>query len=348
MKVLLTGDWHITNKNPKFKRDNNGVSDLLEAQLNFVEWLKSLLLEDHYDMLIFLGDLTHVPTLDPLTLTYLNRMLKSLVDVGKPLIFLEGNHCITDTENTFTIVGASNELIKEDHCHFVYKQEMLEIDGVRFYCFPYNSDYDSLTEDIRKANENLDSDYTNLLLYHFPCSNAVLDNGIQSKKGIALTDDIAGNFDGCYGGDFHKHQKLPLHHNAWYVGAPFDLNHGEHYDRGVMSLDIPELDFKVLNNPYQIPIIEVTQEEFKGLSKELLQNSVIKVTDSDEKFVADLKKLETYNVITLSGSKTKKSSATIINHVSVKNYKGLRREVALNTPEEDREGALNLFDKVKN
>lgn len=349
MKALIFGDVHITNKNPKYHRDDRGVSDLLLAQYEFFKWLKSLTGELSIDIIIFTGDLTDYPTMDPLTLTYCNKMLRELVDTGVHLIFIEGNHCISDRARNFTVIGALSELISEENCHFVFQDEMVQIENHRFYCYPYHSDYGGLENKISSQNEKLDKEYNNIMLFHFPCSNAMLDNGIKSVKGVHLTDEIAGNFDMVWGGDYHTHQSIEGHHYAYYVGAPFDLKNGEHQLRAVVALDLDTKGFERIENPYNIKILDMTQEEFKDAPEDLIRTSVIRVTDSDELFEEYLKGVDTYRTILMRKSVKRDRDLDAVKLIDKKNYKNVKKliEFYVEGSKEVKDKALTLFEKIK-
>lgn len=262
MKFLVTADWHISNKNSRFRVNNDGVSDLLIAQSNFVKWLVDELNTGKYDGLLFLGDLTDYATLDPVTMTFVNEMVGDLVATNVPMVFIEGNHCISDKQNNYTVVEALSKIVKVDHCNFVSKNESItwNIRGqdVTFHCFSYLSDFEKIESEVAELNSRIDPvKDINVMLFHFPTVNAVLDNGVQSINGVNLSRGITNNFDVCLGGDFHKPQCLVNNENAYYVGAPFDLKFGQEGERGVavLSLHGEGYDLEHLPNPFDHPMI---------------------------------------------------------------------------------------------
>jgi DNA repair exonuclease SbcCD nuclease subunit len=287
VKLLCFSDIHLTNRNSKFKK-TGGVSDLLLRQEKYIDHIVELADEKQVDAILFLGDWTDYPTLDPVTLTYSNRLVKHLTDhsdySGCPVIFIEGNHCISDRGNKFTVVGATNELINHDsNTSFVYQPDFVSVGDVCFHCFPYSSDYPNLEAAIAATNDDLPVAALNIMLFHFPTVNAVLDNGLQSKKGVNLSAEITDNFDLIIGGDFHYHQQLINNENAYYVGAPFSLRFGEHCDRGTVIFDIDvetkEYELEFISNPHQFPIRKATYDEVMGMTDEELMNGVYRVLD---------------------------------------------------------------------
>lgn len=291
MKILATSDLHLTNKNSKFKYTGN-VSDLLLAQDKFADFILEQM-KDH-DIFIFGGDLTDYATLDPVTLTYTSRWIAKVASCNKPCIFLEGNHCIEDSKSVFTVLGGLAEISQYSNCKFILSPERVELtlgdETLTIYTVPYAGNYKVAEGQIEAFGEEskLVSNPT-MLLFHLPCINAVLDNGFPSTKGVKIATEVSQCFDIILGGDYHKHQKLKGTANAYYIGAPFDLKMGEHYDRFVISVELNKGEYTMsrIHNPYQIPLLQLTQEEFFNLDEDTRQKSVIKVKDATSKIETD-------------------------------------------------------------
>ncbi len=290
IKLLCFSDLHLTNRNPKFKI-TNGISDLLTRQSQFVHWLVDKYHEEEYDFLLFLGDWTDYPTLDPVTQTVSSELLARII-AETNCVLIEGNHCISDTKGLHTVLGAVKpyiEMLHEDESDNILvtsNSQILSSDGmVAFHCFPYASNFPKLEAAIARANEELDTDIYNIMLFHFPTTNAVLDNQLQSKKGVALLDEIICNFDIVIGGDFHRPQQLLGAENAFYVGAPFDFNYGDHVEeRGAMSVEFDDegdIIVDMIENPFRPHIRKITAEEAIKLTKQELENNVYRVVGED-------------------------------------------------------------------
>lgn len=288
---LVTADWHFTNKNSKFRYDKNGVSDLLNAQYEFGRWLANRLMDDDIDGLLMLGDATDYATLDPITATLFYKTVDMLVKTGKHVIFLEGNHCIVDDASLFTVIGAINPMVSSRKVHCIIEPRSLGVieHGVRFFCRPYESDYKALEKSIEKDNELAATkdliEWHNVLLFHFPTVNAVLDNGVQSMNGVNLSQEITDNFTVCLGGDFHKPQQLVNNDNAYYVGAPFDLKMNQKGERGVGVLDLKEdgsYELSSIPNPFNYPMQSMEPEALVELieSGQDLSRCIVKVNDA--------------------------------------------------------------------
>lgn len=264
-KCLIFSDLHLTNKHSKFRYTDSGVSELLVAQEKFVNWVaKKAEEDDEVSGLWFLGDWSDYETLDPILQTYSNRLIKRLISTGKQVVFLEGNHCISDKGNVFTVIGAINEALYDiEDCYFVHQQSSIRLmDNLVVHVFPYISDYAELYNNISSVNESIeDSDDVDIMLFHFPTVNALLDNGLPAQTGVELTYDIVNNFDICLGGDFHQPQKIL--DDAFYVGAPFSLKFNEKGQRVLTELVISEDGYELnrYDNPFNYDMLSVTEEE---------------------------------------------------------------------------------------
>jgi DNA repair exonuclease SbcCD nuclease subunit len=271
MKLAVFSDLHLTNQNSKFRVNLNGVSDLLVAQLCFVDWMIKDAAHRGCEALLFLGDITDRATLDPITQTYFNRCINKLVSESKMdhVILLEGNHCTSDQLNRYSVLGATRELVED--AHIVTKPECIALkdkygSSLFFHVIPYGPDYTKIEKEIAELNEVLDPEGCHILLFHFPCSNAQLDNGVPSPKGVHLTEDMVSNFTLCLGGDFHRSQWLSGNSKAYYVGAPFNLKFNEQTDepRGYAIVDVDDSGFLVSRsepNPYNYEMLSVPAEE---------------------------------------------------------------------------------------
>lgn len=294
IRVILSSDDHLSNKNPKFRMDSKGVSELLVRQHKLSQFIADKLKTD-FDLYINGGDLTDYANLDPVTSTITNKYIKNIIDTGKPCIFLEGNHCISDTKNAFTVLGAISSLTDCSNVRFVFQDEILKLDKnfnftdsdedsvLVVYCFPYFSDLKALAKRIELASSSTDKSKFNLMIFHFPCSNAFLDNGMTATRGLELSEAITEGFDLCLGGDYHKHQKLINNSKSFYIGAPFDLKHGEHYDRHILSarLNTKSKKYSIdkIPNPHLLPIVDLTCSEALSMSREEALNNIVRIKD---------------------------------------------------------------------
>ena len=285
MKILVVADLHLTNKNSKFKIGKNGVSDLLEAQKQFIEYIvEKHLKTQECDYFVFLGDYTDSEILDPITLNYAAYIMSLITNHCEGSIWLEGNHCIDDRGMVNTVMSGFKRLNVPDVHWVVTEPSVCKLDRVKFYAVPYSDDYAKSQETIERYNLSLNSDYINILLFHFPTTNALLDNSFPASRGLSLTDKEIGNFDLVLGGDYHKRQKLLNASSAYYVGAPFMFTFNEDRDKGYMIIEIKddEISIEQHNNPFLYEMIKTDQNSFESLDLLDKSKSIVQVEDCDE------------------------------------------------------------------
>lgn len=267
--------------------DEAGVSDLLVAQRDFVESFCEYYRQGKYDGILFLGDWTDDSTIDPVVQRYSNECLKMLNRCDGKKIAITGNHTVYDKGNEFTVFSAASEAF--DNVKFVNNAEIIDYEGIRFHCLPYNSNYSNIEQKIEEYSMNIDYGKVNVLLFHFPLKGAKLDNGLESKDGVRYIQSDFDEFDLVLGGDFHRRQHIGQ--DTYYVGAPFDLKFGEHQTRGFTELTIDdvngEYEMDLIENPFQYNLKTVNSKEELG---EVTDKDIIRFKgDFDTKDKNDLR-----------------------------------------------------------
>jgi DNA repair exonuclease SbcCD nuclease subunit len=354
-KIAVTTDWHLTNSHSKSKLDDNGVSDFLRAQDKFSEFFA--IDSRDCDIILHLGDFTDRVTLDPITHTYFNRSVKYLIDERRPTIIIEGNHCLSDKNGMFTVLSAVGELVDMEDFHIVVEDEMIQIKDNRFYCVPYRKDYKAIEESISEINNNLDTNFVNILLFHLPTTNALLDNGLQSVGGVNLSKDITDNFDICLGGDFHTPQQLVGNDNAYYIGAPFSMKMNDVFERGYWKVDIDKSGYEIekVQNPYNYNITTLSSEQFLDYirdNEDILSRTIVKVDSEPSQELLEAisqHKSKFYSLTvgkrTINTNKTDVAAVEMFSHsqdldVIEKELKALTDDVALQA------NAVKLFELI--
>ena len=291
MKAVFFSDLHATNKSSKFKSDSNGVSDLLKAQLDFVEFMVEYADEQDASVLGFLGDLTDASVLDPITLDHVTKMLQIIVNgflnknPARRCILIEGNHCIQDAKNRYTVLGAFNNILS-DQFHVFTQAGSVTIEDVCFNVVPYMGDFAACAKAVDDAVADVHAAH-NCLLFHFPLIGAHMDMGIVSKGGVNLDGVNLEKFDSIFGGDFHKHQKLKGHKCFYYVGAPFAFTMGENNHRRLMDVDFLTDDdggvstTKLVMNPFRYQMAQISYADFSKDGGESIAGDrvIVKITD---------------------------------------------------------------------
>jgi len=369
IRLLAFADLHLSNRNSTFLFKGR-VSDLLSAQEKYVEHVAHLARHHKVDAILFLGDWTDYPTMDTVTLTYNNRLVKLLSDLEIPVIFIEGNHCIEDVELQYTVVSATAEMSDPDsQIYFVHQPHTVnltvgEVD-VQFHCFPFKSDYKALESEIAQKNSTIENDNKtcHVMLFHFPSVNAILDNGVNSIRGVNVAQEYINNFAVVLGGDFHKPQQLINTDRAYYVGAPFDLKHGEHLpERGTSLVNLTfesgewKHELELIPNPHLIPIEKLSAEEFLSKSDEELSSGVYRVVGEIDDETSMLIKAKRKAAYRLDVAKTKKrvdknaiKKAGVISQFGISNEIDIFKEIMIDKEVEEETAVRvgKLFEQIR-
>tara|TARA_Y100000034_G_scaffold130321_2_gene188500 strand:+ start:54189 stop:55274 length:1086 start_codon:yes stop_codon:yes gene_type:complete len=278
VRILASADWHLRSKHSAFPLGEDGASDLLRAQKEAIEQFVGLYRSGDYDLTVIAGDLTEYSVLDVATLNALAYFMRLLSEEDHgPVLILEGNHCIERKDNLYTVMGAFG-LVVADHVKVSIHQELVEYEDFCVWCVPYRSDYKGIEADIKEMSEKAKKmDGHQIMAFHLPSRNALLDNGFEANSGVSITSDITEGFDVCIGGDYHRHQFLKGNPKAFYTGAPFDLKFGEEDKRVFCDVMLnSDGSFEIDTIPVEsaIPLLTKTFDEVME-NPELLTNSVV-------------------------------------------------------------------------
>lgn len=309
-KVVITSDWHLTNRSSRFRKDEFGVSEFLTHQLSFLEWLLNLCDEVGAQELWNLGDYVDYTVMDVITLNKVLESVATLIQRGPSnQIILEGNHCIGDKANNHTILRAIDHVVSAGR-HGGRNIDLVaspcvikEWDNATIYSIPYMGTEAEMVEYILKYNEMAKAAQAmgrhTILLFHYPTSNAILDNGIKAPEGFILEPEMVSNFTYVFGGDYHTYQQLEGLSNTWYVGSPFDLKFGENQSRGVLVLDLedePSFERVLYEDGYQFLTMEYDEAiSWQGdRSKVVLR---VRIHDVKNQPITTLRKDGYYSVV---------------------------------------------------
>lgn len=260
LKVAIFSDLHLQNQNKHYKTDTDGRGDLNRRQEQFIDHIASL----DCDIVLNLGDSTDEEIVDPFVLATLNHLLLGPLSYKALVVHLEGNHCITDSGNVYSILSAYKDKIS-DNVRLTVDQAndiVLDVAGKSIYIrsVPYIGDYEAMLNMITKP---LDTTYNDLsiLVYHAPTVNALMDNGLPATKGLEFKPDDLDQFDLAIAGDFHRPQRFMVGDTpVYYCGAPFALTRGQNFRLGYRTLTVYDdgsYELEDHDNPYAIYIRDV-------------------------------------------------------------------------------------------
>lgn len=282
IRIGLFSDLHLQNSNKHYKKNKDGKSDLLDASEQFLD----VIAREQFDIVIFAGDLTDEETLDPYVLSATNKaILGSISKSTGAYILLEGNHCIVDDQNKYSVL-ASYKSIVPDNVHLIVdnSEDMaIDINGKIIYIrsVPYQGDYNLMREQIIKPLEMIHAD-VNILVYHAATVNALMDNGLPATNGIHFQEDDLDQYHIAFAGDFHKPQSFLVGNTeVHYIGAPFALTRGQNFSLIYLELVIDtDNSLCIMDHVNELgrKIVDVSYEQLEKLDT-LPSNSVVYIND---------------------------------------------------------------------
>lgn len=303
LTIGLYADLHLTNSNRHYKVGTDGKSDLLERAERFIEHIA----QRECDIYVNLGDTTDENIVDTYVLPALNMsLLGPIAQKGKPYLNLEGNHCIVDGANVYSILSSYKEQVSS-HVQLTIQEPtdtIFEVAGKSIYVrsVPYIGDYIKMREMIVKP---LDEAYNHfsILLFHAPCNNALMDNGLPSTHGLHLEENDLDQYDIAIGGDFHRPQMFKVGDTpVYYCGAPFALTRGQNFPLGSRELSIYDdgsYEMSSIPNPYALNICDLGWTETDKLDKLDPARTILYVNDvpheEKSKLVSKLNELNFYS-----------------------------------------------------
>ncbi len=261
----IISDLHLTNSNRHYRVASDGQSDLLSRQKAFLDYIA----QSDAHAILDLGDATDEEIVNPYVLSALNDLLLgSIAKTGKLVIHLEGNHCIVDGENVYSILASYKNRIS-DNVRLTVDQPsdmVIEVEGKKIYIrsVPYIGDYEKMRQMIVKPLDELYVDFA-LLLYHAPTVNAMMDNGLPATKGLHLQSEDLDQYNLAIAGDFHRPQSFMVGETpVYYCGAPFALTRGQNFDLQYRRLEVFEdgsFELSSIPNPFSISIKDVEYDK---------------------------------------------------------------------------------------
>lgn len=241
IRIGLFSDLHLQNDNKHYKKRPDGKSDLLDAAEQFLD----VIAREQFDIVIFGGDLTDEETLNPYVLSATNKAILGPISKSTgAYILLEGNHCIVDGQNKYSVLNSYQSAVSENTHLVVDAPEdlALDIEGKIVYirAVPYQGDYKAMREQIIRPLEMPHAD-VNILIYHAATANALMDNGLPATSGITFEPEDLDQYHIAFAGDFHRPQSFKVGDTeVHYIGAPFALTRGQRFPLIYREMTIDE------------------------------------------------------------------------------------------------------------
>jgi len=257
MKILLFADLHAR----KLYRNLKTEGVLRDILLTIEEIAK---IADKYQVskTIFLGDMFHkIGTISVELLARVFPAVSEIVAYGGELIFLVGNHDISGKYTSleaFTGIGTVIE-----------KPTMLEMGGVKFFCYPYSKGTYLWEE-------------ADVFLGHVGFAEGELDASDIKLKDEISAHELKGFYKLGICGHYHRQQEVIP--GLWYVGSPLQLSFGEVGQKKyclILDTESLGLEWIELTEARKYQVFDITsKEDFPP--KEDLSNSIMRFRIGDD------------------------------------------------------------------
>lgn len=217
---LYVADIHMSNRLPYAVPTANGLTDRLEDQLRLWESIKGAASKYDVDGIYILGDLLDKAVVDPVTLT---EVTKALMGLPKPTYFLPGNHDAASLIGGRYAVEAFGEMREDFVVVGMDESPIAARDWLNFWPIAFMPAAETM-ERLKKINDTMDGDITNVLLFHNSIVGAT-HLGWKCDDGMGA-DEVLGGFDWALCGHFHDHQEFG-DGRGMYLGAPMHHHYGD-------------------------------------------------------------------------------------------------------------------------
>lgn len=209
--LLMTGDWQVAFNN------------LQECEIMLDELLTAAA-ERKPDAIIHMGDVKDAYSpVDVEVVKFCVRAVRRIKEAGFRFIILLGNHDRIsqshESKNWLDVLEAAGAEV-------VTTPKVKKVGNAVVGCVPYLA----LGEEVIRAAKAVQQATQahrgpKILLFHAEIGGAMLNSAGRLGKGPTPEEMGFENYDACFGGHIHIHQKIAP--NAWYVGAPFAQDWGD-------------------------------------------------------------------------------------------------------------------------
>ena len=261
------------------------------------------------DSLIYLaGDLAHAKLeMSPELLNEINYFLKKCCELA-PTILIAGNHdCNLNNQGRLDVLSPIVEALNLPNLTYLRDTQSYTYGGVRFDLFSIFDDKENW-----KFKE-LNSDTTNVALFHGPILDATTDVGFHISSRHFTTEMFDG-YDLALLGDIHKRQEMisPKGCRVVYPGSLIQQNHGEVLSKhgyAIWDMDNLSVEYVDVPNDYGYYTLHVENGEVPDVTdmpkKPRLRVLVSKTDASDMKRVTtEIKKKYKVDEFTITRTDT--------------------------------------------
>ncbi len=276
-KVLIFTDNHFCEASSVLRQFGTKYSIRLENQIESLNWLEKLAVEKGCAAVICAGDFFDKPNLTDSELT----ALQDIAWNDLPHFFLVGNHESSVNGLRFN----STKALESNKRKIISEPTSATANGTEICFLPYviESDRKPVSDYFReKHGKRVIISHNDLL--------GIQMGPVVSKTGFAIKD-LEDNADLIINGHLHNGQRIS--DKIMNLGNLTGQNFGEdamRYKHNVMILDIDELSFELIENPFAFNFYKIEIKDETGLLKlhQLKSNAVVSISCADN-MLADCK-----------------------------------------------------------
>lgn len=247
-RYLLTGDWHV----------KKGLqTDII---LQYLDYLKNYYFDNDIDYIFVDGDIFHKSSnIKNEAFVPLFLKLMAMKEMGIKMIFIVGNHDITNVDNDSIVETFSSFGV-------VYKKgAKVELKGSNFYFQPYTKNESELPE----ASPDC------YLITHLSIANFSFDNNFHATEKHAFKRELFKGWAQVFTGHFHRHQKWG---NICYVGSPNQMYRSEvGQEKGFVVLDTDRENWEFIPYTTAPTFTEITENDIVNIKNKTFENQIVVV-----------------------------------------------------------------------
>lgn len=286
MRCIVTADWHYGSYRNGVELDgvNQRLLDIQERVRDLIHYC----LQNNIKSVVFCGDMFKDKMPTSAHLTALSEALQSFIRHGIKFYAIIGNHDISRVRGEIHALSMFQPLAL-DGIHIIDQPTSLEIEGRKFFFFPYRS-----SPQAPALRDALVHNVDEFLVVHGSVEGAILNAAteyeIQDDDTIPL--QLCEGFRAVFAGHIHHHQHFA---NVWYPGSLERLTfHDEADPKGFYDVQADGEQFTVTFVPAHarpMKTLQYDQLEDVKSGKIDIKGAIIRVRGADRYRVQEIQQL---------------------------------------------------------
>jgi exonuclease SbcD len=239
MRVFLSADLHLGISSWGKINPKTGLNTMVEKFLAELEATADRLIAAKADIWIIAGDIFHTPNPTNVVRQGFTRVLQRVISQGIDVLIVTGNSHDRPVSFGTQHSLAELEAMEIPGLTIVSESRIMDYDGFRILCLPWQRDPNDIMRDAQDLLEQLPPGKA-ILVGHFTVSGAMTG----SEKAFELYGDgtvpieaiMDPRIEFAFLGHIHKHQSL--FNKVFYIGSMERVDFGERFEeKGSMVFD---------------------------------------------------------------------------------------------------------------